>query len=186
MNLFDLFNRKDRFKDEISNLQVDILRGKCGDSVLGKPPSRSDFFYESLMKKGAFHSEKWGFGVDLDDLCRDYTFGKIDSFYIEPKFNPGTELFPGTEGFPGTVLANGKPFDMVNANREMVVDVLGDPWWEDNDHDDVLFYYELPEFEIQIELGTNNKLVDILLVKDRYMADEELRESLGVTKPWTF
>ncbi len=180
MNLFDLFNRKDRFKDVIANLQVDVLRGKCGDSVLGKPPSRSDFFYESLMEKGEFHSQKWGFGIDLDDLCRDYTFGKIDCFNIASNF------YPETEGFPGIVLANGKPFDMANANREMVVDALGAPWWEDNNHDDVILYYELPEFEIQIDLGTNNKLVDILLVKDRCMEDEELRESLGVTKPWTF
>ncbi len=175
MALFNLFRKdKDPFREAITGLEVDIMRGTCGGAKLGQPVPRSVFFCESLEESGVFKSEPSGFEIGLGERGTDAAANVAGYFCID------------VERFTGVVMADGRQLNADACTTETIRGTCGEPWWEDVDEEETLWFYELPQVEIQFEFGPGGSLDHITVTKDRLLADARQRDAYGVDRPWTF
>ncbi|MFC1680609.1 hypothetical protein ACFL1S_02295 [Pseudomonadota bacterium] len=149
-----------------STLVVDLTQYRCGHSQLGYPPSEADFFARSLNEKEIFEDTTHGFEVGVQD-------GKLNYILI------------ALEKYPGIFKQRGK---VVELNTTTTIDDVqkrfGEPYWLDDDTDEILFFYEDGGVEMQFEFPGKKSLGFITILLDPLMADPEQREAYGVTKPW--
>ena len=81
--------------------------------------------------------------------------------------------------FSGVILLKGSAIEPAALIKE-----LGEPYWRDQDADDVTLFYEFPTHEIQIEHALDGTIADIVVTIDALMADAEKRKAYGVDKSW--
>ncbi len=61
---------------------------------------------------------------------------------------------------------------------------FGEPYWRDEDEDEVLLFYEFKNVEWQIEISRRAGLTTILVLTPPLMAESRQREAYKVTKAW--
>ena len=61
---------------------------------------------------------------------------------------------------------------------------FGEPYWRDEDEDEVLLFYEFKNLEWQIEISRREGLTTILALTPPLMAERKQRDAYKVTKPW--
>lgn len=67
-----------------------------------------------------------------------------------------------------------------------IVDALGQPYWRDEDEDEITLFYEFPRqsVEWQLELSKEGTLKFLMMTTPPLLSEETAREAFGVTKPW--
>ena len=76
------------------------------------------------------------------------------------------------------------PLRLSNRSSESDVQALfGQPYWRDQDEDEIILFYEFPGVEWQIEFDLVGALKH-LRVGRPLLADAEQRAAYGVTKHW--
>ena len=149
-----------------SRLVVDLTQYRCGHSELGYPPSEADFFARSLTGNEIFEDTTYGFEIGVQD-------GKMNYIFI------------ALEKFPGRLKHRGKVVELnINTTIDDVQKRFGEPYWLDDDTDEILLFYEDGSVEMQFEFPGKQNLGFITLLNDPLMADPDQREAYGVTKPW--
>jgi hypothetical protein len=64
------------------------------------------------------------------------------------------------------------------------LEAWGDPYWRDEDDNEILLFFEFAGHEIQVELGLDGVPLVIVACSPPLMADPEQRRSYGVTNDW--
>jgi hypothetical protein len=91
---------------------------------------------------------------------------------------------PGKGTFPGSFRYGGVPLRLSNMSSSSDVQaVFGQPYWRDQDEDEIILFYEFPGVEWQIEFDLVGALKH-LCVGRPLLADTEQRAAYGVTKHW--
>lgn len=75
------------------------------------------------------------------------------------------------------------PLSAQTRERE-IVGYFGDPYWRDEDEEEILLFYEFGELEWQVELTLQGTLKAVNAVAPPLLADEAQRRAYRVTKPW--
>lgn len=152
--------------ESYSSLVVDLTRYRCGHSELGYPPSEADFFARSLNENEIFEDATYGLEIGTRDGILDY-------------------IIIALEKFPGRFKHRGKAIELTtNTTIDDAQKKFGEPFWPDDDIDEILLFYEDGRVEMQFEFPGKQNLGFITLLNDPLMADPEQREAYGVTKPW--
>jgi len=162
-----------RHRDPITEVRVDwqavvvdLVRGTCDSTTLGEPPRPIDFFSEHLHRGDTFRDERHGLELGVRE-------GRLDSIAVD------------IERFPGRLEIGGRKIDIASLVSEpALLALLGDPWWRDEDEDEVILFYEDGRGERQFELSKDGVLKFVTMLRTPLMADPEQRRAYGVTRPW--
>ena len=107
--------------------------------------------------------------------------GRMSSLRLVWVKDEGFHPFGGTVKWQGTVLSLGPM-----TTEEQLLSLFGEPYWRDEDEQEILLFYEFGKVEWQIELTPSGTLTQWTLCAPPLMADATQREAYGVTKPWSF
>ena len=146
---------------------------KLGDSVallwkLGPPEDQAQF------RQGAFACYSRGFQAEAVNgviVC-------FSLFWNQRQHHPFAE-FAGVCRYRGQVL----PLK-AGTSEPGIRKFFGEPYWRDEDEDEVLLFYEFKNLEWQIEIGRREGLTTILALTPPLMAERKQRDAYKVTKPW--
>lgn len=86
--------------------------------------------------------------------------------------------------FIGQIRMAGRDLRPGDLGKEWDFSVWGEPYWRDEDDQEVLLFFEFPDGEIQVELGEEGRPLVLYVCAEPLMADSEQRESYGVTRDW--
>ncbi len=107
--------------------------------------------------------------------------GLADSFLLvwdspaEPRYRP----------FAGTCMYRGRDLGLSARTSEADIrQCFGEPYWRDQDEDEILLFYEFRSVEWMIELSPHRTLRAVQIVTPPLLADEGQRAAYKVTKPW--
>jgi hypothetical protein len=116
-----------------------------------------------------------GFYVDLED-------GRIASYLLTWN-DPSCHTTHPT--FTGKCLLHGQEIALSwETSEQQVIDSLGEPYWRDEDEDEVILFYEHDQIEWQVEFEKGCGLRAITVVSPPMLADKQQREAYRITKPW--
>lgn len=116
-----------------------------------------------------------------EGLRVDVKEGAVESFIFTLTRDEDDDLTPyaGLLRYRGSALALHRI-----ATHEGVVSTFGEPWWREDDEEDVTLFYEFGgKFEWRFE-GASDGRMCLMFVGRPILADPWERESYGVTKPW--
>lgn len=115
-----------------------------------------------------------GFSADLSGgSIVSYSFVWVD--YLNQGFQP----------FTGTFTYRGKNLQLDGQTTEIELEsMLGEPYWRDEDKDEIILFYEVDGAEWQFELDLAGKLKTFLVLAYPVLDNEVQREAYKVTKPW--
>lgn len=182
MSFFDLFRgssptsgwREDRSIPLLADLDRLALNGTgfddevTGLEFLGPSDSRG-FDYPSK-------------GVQLevgDGLLEGLVLALRDGAYL------GRSDESRVRAFAGRIRMNGRDLAPQDLRAESDFSAAwGEPYWRDEDEDEILLFFELDRGEVQVELSLAGVPQVLVVTPDRLMADPEQRRQYGVTKPW--
>ena len=149
-----------------ADLTIDLTEFQCGNSSLGGYLSDADFFATSLDSRGMFSAEEYG--IDL--------WTKEDVL---------TTVTLNLEHFPGGFIRVGQGLQLdTETTIDEILALFGEPYWRDNDDDEIILFYEENGHEIQIEFPDRRRLGFITITSRPILADPKQCEAYGVTKPW--
>ena len=144
----------------------------CGIAV-GQPLERLSF-----LGKGFPHGQILAFPAL--GLAVSETDGLIGELIVY--FGHATEPDGGT--FAGAVRHRSQALELSAATSEAWLRArLGEPYWRDDDGEEVILFYEHGQCEWQVELAADSRLKCLVLCPP-LLADEEQRRAYGVTKSW--
>lgn len=150
-------------------LTVDLLVPSINSIRLGSAVDQLSFLGRSTSKsRTPLDYAELGVSLDIED---DGTFSCFH-IVLEKRQNQFSL-------FSGVIQLNGAPIQ-----PSALLDELGEPYWRDEDQDEITLFYEFPGHEIQIEHPLNGPPSDIVIATDAVMADAEQRKSYGVSKSW--
>jgi hypothetical protein len=181
MALFDsLFKRSNPTRTWIANeavpLVLDLDNHKLSGVGIGDSYEHLSFLGPGQSKRGEFvcYPDK-GIEIDNDDGGR---ISGISIFFGHAE-EPQRARFPGDARYRGTSFILDS-----RTNEKSIRERLGEPYHRDEDEDEVILFYEWPNCEWQIELGSDGGLKCWSIAGEPLMADPKQRESYGVKKPW--
>ncbi|MBI3098460.1 MAG: hypothetical protein HYY93_09505 [Planctomycetes bacterium] len=169
---------RDWVADPLVPLEFDFsLHALCGVRV-GNPFSLLSILGPAEDRKAAGKGllRYFSRGVEVEvgeGRVRSIRLVWVDEF--EEGFNP----------FPGACRLNGQTIPLGAGTREEeVLALFGEPWWHDEDEDEVILFYEFSHIEWEIELRREGTLKSILVLTPPLLADEAQRKAYGVTRAW--
>lgn len=87
--------------------------------------------------------------------------------------------------FPGQIRIGGRNLYAHQLTTEAQFEsAWGEPYWRDEDPDEILLFFEFAEGEIQIELSLEGVPRVIVVTPQPLMADPEQRSRYGVNRRW--
>jgi len=96
----------------------------------------------------------------------------------------GHSAEPDGGNFTGTSRYRGLPLDLsFFVTEPWLRDRLGEPFWRDEDENEVILFYEHGQREWQVEFAADGSL-KCWVICPPLLADEEQRRAYGVTKAW--
>ena len=150
----------------LAGSRVDLATYHCCGMSVGAPLQAGNGFFPDPSREQTVKDEKQGFEIGAQDGVLDYAV--ID-----------------LELFPGTVTRNGAPLPHLRYWDECAAAAgLGEPWWRDEDGDEVLLFYEDGNIETQIEFPGKKTARFITLMRNPLMADAAQRQAYACDKPW--
>jgi hypothetical protein len=185
MGLLDKFRSKSNPTDvwkagaaSVSQIDFDFsthsLSGiKLGDSSpllwkLGPPEDKTE------SRQGGFCYHTKGFRADVENgLITGFTL-----FWNQAMHRP-FEKFHGVCRYRGQVL----PLKAGSLEPE-IIGFFGEPYWRDEDEDEVILFYEFKNVEWQIEISRCEGMTTFVVITPPLMADAQQRGAYKVTKPW--
>ncbi len=107
--------------------------------------------------------------------------GRVTSYllvwggYADPKYQP----------FAGACTSRGKSLPLSADTREPeIARYFGEPYWRDEDEDEILLFYEFGEVEWQVELTLQGSLKAVSIVTPPLLADAAQRRAYRVSVAW--
>jgi len=146
---------------------------KLGDSVallwkLGPPEDQAQ------SRQGAFAYYSKGFQAESKNgviVC-------FTLFWNKAQHRPFAE-------YAGVCRHRGRVLPLRAGSSEPVIrQMFGEPYWRDEDRDELLLFYEFKNLEWQFEISRREGLTAILVLAPPLMAERKQREAYKVTKPW--
>ena len=148
------------------DLCVNLSGFACGRTPLGATPSANDAFSQHLAQHEILKCEREGFELGTEDGKLDYVFLTLSRFR-------------GSFTFRGDTVAL-----TTETTPEQVLRRFGDPYWKDEDRNELILFYEDGRVELQFEFPGKHRLSFVTMMLNPLMADAEQRKAYGVTKPW--
>lgn len=149
----------------------------CGVGI-GDEVERLAFLGRS--DSGAFDWARKGLTFDVEDR-------HLDGFVVALRAGAllGSARESDVRQFTGRVRMGGRDWrpDELDAERRFT-DAWGEPFWRDEDADEILLFFEFPQGEVQVELSLTGVPQIVIASPHPLLADPEQRASYGVTKPW--
>lgn len=145
---------------------------------IGDPLERLEKFGPAQDKSAAGHGvlRYYSKGVEIG-----VNHGVVAHYVlvIDDYLKLGYQPFSGVCEYQGNNIA-------INAgtSEEDIVEYFGEPYWRNEDSDEIILFYEFKDTEVQVELSTDKKLKAVVIVSPPLLADEEQRKSYGVSKSW--
>lgn len=65
-----------------------------------------------------------------------------------------------------------------------IINIFGEPYWRDEDTDEIILFYESGEIEWEVEIDQCEGLTATVVLTPPLLQDEEERKAFKVTKPW--
>jgi len=167
-------------EDPYADLLADLDRFTLSGVALGDEIEGLSFLGPSAT--GAFDYPHKGLRFDVDDT-------RLEGFMLA--LREGVELGPGTSGatrtqaFAGRIRIRKRDFLPHELNTEKDFrSTWGDPYWRDEDEDEILLFYEFPVCEVQVELSLEGNAQILIVATPPLLSDPDQRARYGVTKPW--
>jgi len=154
-------------------LIVDLDQNRLSDVRAGDPVEKLSFLGPAEVTPSGFIWPRKGIDVTACD-------GGIRElgFYFGHAAEPNKGVFVG--GFRYGLV----PVRLSKASSELdVLALFGQPYWRDQDEDEILLFFEFPTGEWQLEFDLDATLKH-LRIGFSMLADAEQRAAYGVTKPW--
>ena len=150
----------------LSGFRIDLATYRCGEMTIGEPLTSVNDFFPDVSCEAVVKDEKQGFEMGLKDAVLDYVLLDL-------------------EHFPGLITRNGEPFPYLRFwDERRVIDELGEPYWRDEDADEVLLFYEDGRIELQIEFPGKKTARFVSILSNPILADAATRKAYRCNKPW--
>lgn len=183
MGIFDRFRRgrgpTEDWRAQHRLLVVDLDDLELNGVGFGDPVERLSFLGPSESQWYDYH--RTGLSLDVEE-------GRFHG--VQVALRDGAFLGAASKeevvAFPGKVRMGGSDFRSSELTSEDdFVSALGEPYWREEDEDEVVLYYENPRegAEIQVEITDDGPQV-VLFSDEPLMADPEQRALQGVDRPW--
>ena len=154
-------------------LVLDLDQHTLGGVAVGQPLERLSFLGKGFPRGPSLAFPALGLAVsEADGLLADLIF-----YFGHPAEPDG-----GT--FVGIVRHHRLPLNLSAAVSEAWLrDRLGEPYWRDDDGQEVILFYEHGQNEWQIEFADDGRL-KCWVICPPLLAEEDQRRAYGVTKEW--
>ena len=150
-------------------LTVDLLIPSINQVGVGSAADKFSFLGRSTDKsKTPLIFEDLGLTIDYEDD------GTISGFHVV-----WADPYRPFSAFAGVIQLNNSTI-----SRAALLNELGEPYWRDQDEDEILCFYEFPTHEITVEQALDETIRSIVVTTYPLMADAEQRTRYGVDKPW--
>lgn len=168
MGLLDLFRLSKAQSFELPVLDIDLGLFSCGHTKIGARPDPRDPFADVSQKRETINDPFSGLEIGVKSGVLDYVFitlAQSDSHF----FRSGSPLQLSTR----TTISD-------------VQSIFGEPYWMDEDSDEVILFYEYENgaLELQFEFPGKAHLGSITLAVHGVLSKAEQRNAYKVTKPW--
>lgn len=149
----------------MNQLEIDLHNYEVNGSRIGSRLSSSAPFFNELKKKDVVEKPQLGFEIGRKGDHLDY-------------------ILIAVQKFKGSLTFNGLPAFVATVND--VLRLYGEPFWQDSSDEELIFFYEFEngEIEIQFEFPQEPLLAFITIAADGIMSDEMQRQAYGVDKQW--
>ena len=169
MGLHDLFKRpKPNPAVQLPALNIDLGLFSCGHTQLGTKPDARDPFALLFQTQDTINEQSSGLEMGVKDGVLDYAFITLAQ--------SGAHFFRLGSPLPLTT----------RTTVAEVQSVFGQPYWVDQDPDEVILFYEYQDgdVELQFEFPGRVYLGFITLAAHGILSNPEQRKAYRVTKPW--
>lgn len=181
--MFDLFRwqthpTKHWREDRSVRLLADLDRFALGGVGLGEDIERLSFLGRSESRFFDYPSK--GLQLDVDEgRFTGFTLALRRDVYL------GAYLRGRVQAFAGRICMNGRSYASHQFRGERdFLENWGDPYWRDQDDEEILLFFEFPKREITVELTLRDEPQVLIVTTQPMMADAEQREQYGVTARW--
>ncbi len=107
--------------------------------------------------------------------------GKIVSFVLFWNDNRQKRFLP----FNSPCHFHGQTLTLAPSTDEAALkSIFGEPYWRDEDADEIILFYEFGDIEWQVEIDRREGLTAIVIATPPLLAEEAQRQAYQVTKPW--
>ena len=154
-------------------LVLDLDQHTLGGIAVGQPLQRLSFLGKAFPRGSCLAYPALGLAVS-----------EADGLIVELIVYFGHPSEPDGGTFAGPIRHRGELLEMsATADEPWLRTRLGEPYWRDDDGEEVILFYEHGPQEWQLELAGDGRLRCLVLCSP-LLADEEQRRAYGVTKPW--
>jgi len=151
---------------QLSGFRVDLATYRCGGMTIGAPLPADNVFFPDASCEATITDAKQGFEIGAADGALDYVFLDLTLF-------------------PGIITRNETPLPYLRFwDERRVTSELGQPYWRDEDGDEVLLFYEDGQIELQIEFPEKSTPRFITLMRNPILSDATQRNAYHCDKPW--
>lgn len=183
MSILDAFRRPadptERWREDLKvGLLADLDRFELNGVAFGEEVERLSFLGRSESRPFEYPSK--GLLLDVDEPS-------LDGFVLALRRDAdlGAPTGRRVQPFAGRVRIGGRDLEPHELRGEGdFVGAWGDPFWRDEDEDEVLLFFEFPDREIQVELSLDGVPLVLIVSPAPLMADPEQRAQYGVDKAW--
>jgi hypothetical protein len=181
MSLLDsLLNRSNSTRawvaDPAVSLVLDLDTNRLSGVGIGDRFDKLSFLGPGKGKRSApitFVEKGLQIDIDANELVESF------AFYFGHAQEAEFGRFQGVVQYRRTPV----PLDS-SVNEETIRNLLGEPYWRDQDEEETILFYEPAGGEWQIEFESDDRLKCLRIVNPPMMSDAQQRTAYGVTKPW--
>jgi hypothetical protein len=166
MNL--LAGRKAATPSGVFALQIDLGSFKCGQTVLGTRPDKSECYANSFNSKGVAKFDDAGIELGTKNDALDYALITLDNF---------------TGGF----FKAGSKISITNRTTpDEIISRFGPSYWTDNLDEETILFYEFKngQIELQFEFPDKRHLGFVTLMRNGVLSKADQRKAYRVTREW--
>jgi hypothetical protein len=163
--------------DPSCKLVFELDRGALNGVGMGDDGERLSFLGPSddpeSARRGIFSYHRLGYGFDwnderLVDGCEVVFFDEFE------KYQP----------FGGRITYNQEELRLAGMSESRFRERFPDIYWRDEDADEIILFYEMPNLEWQVEFDLAGIIKRVIVTDEPLMADAESRRGYQVTKAW--
>jgi hypothetical protein len=182
--MFDfLFRSKNPTKDWVrpSNLRLTFdLESSALNGVGLDEPVENVRFLGPVEDRTNLHFGEYGyFSLGIVVGCHNDK-NLLDCFELVNKAPDS----PRYQSFFGDCHYRGTSLKLDRLTQSFLHGTFGPPFWKDEDHNEVILFYEFPGLEWQVEFALDGTMNRIVITNKILMADERQRAAYKVTKSW--
>lgn len=166
-------------EDRSVPLLADLDRFELGGVGLGAEIERLSFLGRSESRFFDYPRKGLQLDADEDGCFAGFSLALRRDAYL------AAHLRGRVRAFPGYIRVKGRKKQPHEFRDERdFVEGWGEPYWRDEDDEEILLFFEFPGREITVELSLEGVPQVLVISTQALMADAAQREQYGVTAPW--